>query len=125
MLPLSVLTIVAGYAMGQAFVTRYAVGVFIIGLLSIIPLGYATQKAATSFSAQTSIGLGALINSTFSSMVDIILYTLALQQELSTVVLASFTGILSIPLIITFHRSFICNFTLNAGYMYDHWRCKT
>ncbi len=92
MLPLSIVTIISGYTLGAPFVTRYSIFIFIVGLLSIIPLGYATQKAISSFSVQTTVGFGAFINSMFSSMVDIILYTLSLQQDLETVVLASFTG---------------------------------
>lgn len=50
-------------------------------LFSIIPLAYFIGQAVASISAQSSMGVGAVINAFFSTIVEIFLYCVALNQE--------------------------------------------
>lgn len=54
--------------------------IFILSLSSVIPLSYFIGMAVASISAQSSIGMGAVINATFGSIIEIILYGIALTQ---------------------------------------------
>ncbi|KAH9969614.1 hypothetical protein BC827DRAFT_1262846 [Russula dissimulans] len=54
--------------------------IFLLSLLSVIPLSYFIGMAVASISAQSSIGMGAVINATFGSMIEIVLYAFALTQ---------------------------------------------
>ena len=54
--------------------------IFLLSLASVIPLSYFIGMAVASISAQSSIGMGAVINATFGSIVEIILYSMALTQ---------------------------------------------
>lgn len=66
--------------------------VFILCLASIIPLAFYIGQAVASISAQTSMGLGAVINAFFSTIVEIFLYCVALQQEKGLLVEGSMIG---------------------------------
>ena len=75
---------------------------FVAGLFSIIPLAYFIGQAVASISAQSSMGLGAAINAFFSTVVEVFLYCVALQQGKGRLVEGSiigsiFTGILFLP----------------------------
>lgn len=70
---------------GQAFI-------FVIALLSVIPLSYFIGMAVASISAQSSIGMGAVINASFGSIIEIILYCIALTQKKSELVEGSIVG---------------------------------
>ncbi|KAK0614869.1 Sodium/calcium exchanger protein-domain-containing protein [Bombardia bombarda] len=75
---------------------------FVAGLLSIIPLAYFIGQAVASISAQSSMGLGAAINAFFSTIVEVFLYCIALQQGKAQLVEGSiigsiFAGILFLP----------------------------
>ncbi|CAJ0827488.1 15097_t:CDS:10 [Entrophospora sp. SA101] len=52
--------------------------IFSISLASVIPLSYFIGMAVASISAQSSAGMGAVINATFGSIIEIILYAMAL-----------------------------------------------
>lgn len=54
--------------------------IFSLGLTSVIPLSYFIGMAVSSISAQSSLGMGAVINATFGSIIEIILYSVALTQ---------------------------------------------
>ncbi|KAF9933125.1 hypothetical protein FBU30_006449 [Linnemannia zychae] len=54
--------------------------IFSLGLASVIPLSYFIGMAVSSISAQSSLGMGAVINATFGSIIEIILYSVALTQ---------------------------------------------
>ncbi|KAF9569218.1 hypothetical protein EC968_002656 [Mortierella alpina] len=54
--------------------------IFSLGLASVIPLSYFIGMAVSSISAQSSLGMGAVINATFGSVIEIILYSVALTQ---------------------------------------------
>jgi Ca2+:H+ antiporter len=66
--------------------------IFILSLLSVIPLSYFIGMAVASISAQSSIGMGAVINATFGSIIEIILYGIALTQGKGRLVEGSIVG---------------------------------
>lgn len=66
--------------------------VFMLGLGSVIPLSYFIGMAVSSISAQSSMGLGAVINATFGSIIEIILYCVALMSGKSALVEGSLIG---------------------------------
>ncbi|KAF2995785.1 hypothetical protein E8E14_003472 [Neopestalotiopsis sp. 37M] len=75
---------------------------FIAGLLSIIPLAYFIGQAVASISAQSSMGFGAAINAFFSTIVEVFLYCVALNEGKGALVEGSiigsiFAGILFLP----------------------------
>lgn len=76
--------------------------IFILALLSIIPLAYFIGQAVASISAQSSMGLGAAINAFFSTVVEVYLYCVALTEGKARLVEGSivgsiFAGILFLP----------------------------
>lgn len=66
--------------------------IFCLCLLSIIPLAFYIGQAVASISAQTSMGVGAVINAFFSTVVEVFLYCVALQQEKGLLVEGSMIG---------------------------------
>lgn len=66
--------------------------IFMLGLASVIPLSYFIGMAVASISAQSSIGMGAVINATFGSIIEIILYSIALTQGKGRLVEGSIVG---------------------------------
>jgi Ca2+:H+ antiporter len=75
---------------------------FVAALFSIIPLAYFIGQAVASISAQSSMGLGAAINAFFSTLVEVFLYCVALDQGKGQLVEGSiigsiFAGILFLP----------------------------
>jgi Ca2+:H+ antiporter len=66
--------------------------IFILSLASVIPLSYFIGMAVASISAQSSIGMGAVINATFGSIIEIILYGIALTQGKGKLVEGSIVG---------------------------------
>ena len=76
--------------------------VFALALFSVIPLAYFIGQAVASISAQSSMGLGAAINAFFSTVVEVFLYCVALNQGKGQLVEGSiigsiFAGILFLP----------------------------
>ncbi|KIV89902.1 calcium/proton exchanger, variant [Exophiala mesophila] len=75
---------------------------FTLGLVSIIPLAYFIGQAVASISAQSSMGMGAAVNAFFSTVVEVYLYCIALQEGKGALVEGSiigsiFAGILLLP----------------------------
>lgn len=75
---------------------------FVAALFSIIPLAYFIGQAVASISAQSSMGVGAAINAFFSTLVEVFLYCIALNQGKGQLVEGSiigsiFAGILFLP----------------------------
>ncbi|AEY96028.1 FADL189Wp [Eremothecium gossypii FDAG1] len=66
--------------------------IFCLCLLSIIPLAFYIGQAVASISAQTSMGLGAVINAFFSTIVEVYLYCVALKQSKGLLVEGSMIG---------------------------------
>ncbi|KAK4495744.1 hypothetical protein PRZ48_013012 [Zasmidium cellare] len=76
--------------------------VFVVALASIIPLAYFIGQAVASISAQSSMGVGATINAFFSTIVEVFLYCVALDEGKAQLVEGSivgsiFAGILFLP----------------------------
>ncbi|KAK4047479.1 hypothetical protein OIV83_005391 [Microbotryomycetes sp. JL201] len=65
---------------------------FSCALLSIIPLSYFIGMAVASISAQSSIGMGAVINASFGSMIEIVLYGAGLMEGKGNLVEGSVVG---------------------------------
>lgn len=74
-----------------AFLTSRAL-LFILSLASVIPLSYFIGMAVASISAQSSIGMGAVINATFGSFIEVILYSIALSRGKGHLVEGSIVG---------------------------------
>ncbi|KAN0064422.1 hypothetical protein ACQY0O_002795 [Thecaphora frezii] len=74
-----------------AFISGQGV-IFMLALASVIPLSYFIGMAVASISAQSSIGMGAVINATFGSIIEIILYAIALTQQKARLVEGSLIG---------------------------------
>ncbi|GAW04549.1 calcium permease [Lentinula edodes] len=66
--------------------------IFVLSLLSVIPLSYFIGMAVASISAQSSIGMGAVINATFGSIIEILLYSIALSSGKGRLVEGSIVG---------------------------------
>ncbi|KAF9072131.1 hypothetical protein BDP27DRAFT_1361201 [Rhodocollybia butyracea] len=66
--------------------------IFVLSLLSVIPLSYFIGMAVASISAQSSIGMGAVINATFGSIIEILLYSIALVSGKGRLVEGSIVG---------------------------------
>lgn len=66
--------------------------IFTMCLLSIIPLAYFIGQAVASISAQSSMGLSAVINAFFSTVVEVFLYCIALNQKKAGLVEGSMIG---------------------------------
>jgi Ca2+:H+ antiporter len=96
----------------DALILRSALGIeswittpaflFPMALLSIIPLAYFIGQAVASISAQSSMGMGAAVNAFFSTIVEVYLYCVALNEGKSALVEGSvigsiFAGILLLP----------------------------
>ncbi|RSM00054.1 hypothetical protein CEP52_009393 [Fusarium oligoseptatum] len=75
---------------------------FPASLLGIIPLAYFIGKAIASISAQSSMGVSAVVNAFFSTMFEVLFYCVALRQGKSRLVEGCiigsiFAGVLFIP----------------------------
>ncbi|KAI9725320.1 MAG: hypothetical protein M1828_003335 [Chrysothrix sp. TS-e1954] len=75
---------------------------FLLSLFSIIPLAYFIGQAVASISAQSTMGVGAAVNAFFSTIVEVFLYCVALNEGKSRLVEGSligsiFAGILLLP----------------------------
>ncbi|KAI9312693.1 hypothetical protein BX666DRAFT_1837941, partial [Dichotomocladium elegans] len=66
--------------------------VFSLSLGSVIPLSYFIGMGVSSVSAQTSMAVGSVINATFGSIIEIILYAIALMGGKSALVEGSLIG---------------------------------
>jgi Ca2+:H+ antiporter len=76
--------------------------IFALALFSIIPLAYFIGQAVASISAQSSMGVGATVNAFFSTIVEVFLYCVALNEGKHQLVEGSiigsiFAGILFLP----------------------------
>ena len=93
---------VLGVALGLNIWLTHPGFVFALALFSIIPLAYFIGQAVASISAQSSMGMGAAINAFFSTIVEVFLYCVALNQGKAQLVEGSiigsiFAGILFLP----------------------------
>ncbi|KIW66795.1 calcium/proton exchanger, variant [Phialophora macrospora] len=65
---------------------------FTLALISIIPLAYFIGQAVASISAQSSMGMGAAVNAFFSTIVEVYLYCIALNEGKASLVEGSIIG---------------------------------
>eukprot|EP00049_Salpingoeca_infusionum_P008896 m.147510 g.147510 ORF g.147510 m.147510 type:complete len:832 (-) comp14164_c0_seq18:1976-4471(-) len=65
---------------------------FVVSCLGVLPLAYYIGKAIASISVQSSHAVGAVLNATFGSMVELLLYYFLLKDGLVELVNASLTG---------------------------------
>ena len=89
-------------ALGIRAAITNTIFVFLLALFSIIPLAYFIGQAVASISAQSTMGVGAAINAFFSTIVEVFLYCVALNEGKSRLVEGSligsiFAGILFLP----------------------------
>ncbi|KAK4942304.1 hypothetical protein LTR10_017911 [Elasticomyces elasticus] len=75
---------------------------FTLALISIVPLAYFIGQAVASISAQSSMGMGAAVNAFFSTIVEVYLYCIALNEGKGALVEGSiigsiFAGVLLLP----------------------------
>ncbi|EGV62472.1 hypothetical protein CANTEDRAFT_131813 [Yamadazyma tenuis ATCC 10573] len=75
----------------ELFITK-PVFLFCACLFSTIPLAFYIGQAVASISAQSSMGVGAVINAFFSTVVEIFLYCVALSQSKSKIVEGGMIG---------------------------------
>lgn len=66
--------------------------IFVLCLASIVPLAFYIGQAVASISAQTSMGVGAVVNAFFSTIVEIFLYCAALEKREGPLVEGSLIG---------------------------------
>ena len=66
--------------------------IFFCSLISTIPLAYYIGMAVSSISAQTSFAVGAVLNATFGSLIELLIYFIALWKGLHNVVQEAVTG---------------------------------
>lgn len=106
MLPLVLGTLVMGYIIPHPYRPSETVLFFCckifspfsfspisIALLSVIPLAYYIGMAVASVSAQTSLAIGAVLNASFGSIVELILYFSAIKAgTLNALVQYTVTG---------------------------------
>lgn len=101
LIPFVLLTLVLGYIV-PFIVEPSPILLFLIALLSTIPLAYYIGTAVSSIAAQTSFAMGAVLNSTFGSIVELMLYSIAIiKGNLAQLVQASVTGSLLAMLLLT------------------------
>ncbi|XP_067663324.1 uncharacterized protein [Haliotis asinina] len=77
------LSLVLGYTDTENAITN-GVTKCILGVLAIVPLTYYIGMAITSISAQSSFAVGAILNATFGSMVELILFVIVLKKGKDT-----------------------------------------
>ncbi|XP_036615258.1 putative cation exchanger C521.04c isoform X1 [Trichosurus vulpecula] len=77
LLPLVLVTLILGYVDSQNQYTS-SLAKFTLSLLSIIPLSYFIGMAIASISAQSTSAVGAVVNATFGSIVELTFYITAL-----------------------------------------------
>lgn len=83
LLPAVLFALLDGYFIGPAL-GHEGVGhpmvVFVLCILSVMPLAYYIGMAVASISSQSSFGFGAVVNASFGSIVEIILYAISITE---------------------------------------------
>lgn len=78
-MPFVGLTLCFGYVFPEEYRPNATVQ-FFSALLSIIPLAYYIGMAVTSIAVQSTFAIGAVLNATFGSMIELILYCNAIKM---------------------------------------------
>eukprot|EP01028_Stygiella_incarcerata_P008014 TRINITY_DN337_c0_g1_i1.p1 TRINITY_DN337_c0_g1~~TRINITY_DN337_c0_g1_i1.p1 ORF type:complete len:682 (-),score=138.92 TRINITY_DN337_c0_g1_i1:94-2139(-) len=92
LIPFCVFAVILGYAPPEKWRHENSILIFIICLLSVVPLSYYIGTAVSSVSAQSSFAVGAVLNATFGSTIELILYFFAIQKGLHDLVQQAVTG---------------------------------
>ncbi|KAF2076848.1 hypothetical protein CYY_001876 [Polysphondylium violaceum] len=91
LLPFVILSLIFGFFL-QNYI--HPVVIFLCCMLSTIPLSYYNGMAIASISAQTSFAIGALINASFGSIIELILYVVSINGSQPEVARSALTGAL-------------------------------
>ncbi|KNC52807.1 uncharacterized protein AMSG_08699 [Thecamonas trahens ATCC 50062] len=95
MFPFVGLTLILGY-LGEHVVFLKPIStpgvIFVSSLLSTVPIAYFIGMAISSISAQSTFAVGAVLNATFGSIIELILYAKLLLSGYSSIVKAAVTG---------------------------------
>jgi len=117
LLSVVLLTLLVGYIIPKDL-RPGSVFIFGASLISIIPLSYYIGTAVSSLSAQSNFALGAFLNASFGSIVELILYCSAIMEgDLEELVQASIVGSLLQALLLMPGLSMIA-----AGWKYKEQR---
>ncbi len=87
-----VFTVLIGYVPPFRNLHVHPYAKFCFSLLSIVPLAYYIGMALSSISAQTSLAVGAVLNATFGSIIELILFFNALGKGFTELTVAAVTG---------------------------------
>ena len=82
------------FVMDDDWVEDNSIVVMVLGLISLVPLSYFIGHSVASIAAQTSFFVGAILNATFGSLIELIIYFMALSKGLNDVVTYATTGAL-------------------------------
>eukprot|EP01102_Stenamoeba_stenopodia_P006432 TRINITY_DN1760_c0_g1_i1.p1 TRINITY_DN1760_c0_g1~~TRINITY_DN1760_c0_g1_i1.p1 ORF type:complete len:840 (+),score=175.13 TRINITY_DN1760_c0_g1_i1:317-2836(+) len=95
LIPFVGLSLVLGYLLPAIGIHPNSSAEFIVSLISVIPTSYYMGMAVSSLAAQTSFAIGALLNATFGSFIELMLYYSAIRLgTLNDLVQASVIGTL-------------------------------
>eukprot|EP00762_Andalucia_godoyi_P005195 ANDGO_04034.mRNA.1 Putative cation exchanger C521.04c len=94
LLPFAVVTILLHFLSPEEHSESQVLVRFVLSLVSIIPLAYYIGAAVASISAQTSFAVGAVLNATFGSIIELLIYVFSIQRGLNDLVTAGVTGAL-------------------------------
>eukprot|EP00835_Amoeboradix_gromovi_P004516 NODE_356_length_10223_cov_0.363098.p1 type:complete len:628 gc:universal NODE_356_length_10223_cov_0.363098:5133-3250(-) len=112
LIPVVLFTLLDGFVLGPFYnwppgVTS-RLTVFVLCIFSTIPLSYFLGLGIASISAQTSFGLGAIVNASFGSIIEILLYCIALTNRKGKIVQGAFIGSFLAVLLLLPGLSMIC-----------------
>ncbi|KNE61103.1 calcium/proton exchanger [Allomyces macrogynus ATCC 38327] len=94
LIPFVLYVLLDGFVLGDTYGLAHPSLLFVLCLFATIPLAYFIGMAVASISAQSSPAIGAVLNASFGSIVEVILYCLALRQGKAELVEGSVIGTL-------------------------------
>ncbi|KAG2388048.1 hypothetical protein C9374_000898 [Naegleria lovaniensis] len=89
------------YGLEEELTSKYSMVIFVLSIVSAMPLAIIIGHCVESIVAQTSFIFGSMINATFGTIIELILYFLALYKELQGVVMQSITGAILAAILLT------------------------
>lgn len=78
--------------MPEEWILENSTLVFVISLIAIVPLSYLIGESISQLTRKTNYAIGALLNATFGSIIEIILYVTALLEGQNKLVQMSLVG---------------------------------
>jgi len=78
--------------MPENWILKNSTLVFVISLIAIVPLSYLIGESVSQLTQKTNYAIGALLNATFGSIIEIILYITALLEGQNKLVQMSLIG---------------------------------